>query len=331
MSFQPPSPSGQPGTPFPASTPLATAPRPGSPSTPPPIGPPPGFGQQSPFGTGGPVVLPGQGVPPFTPPGRSGGANALRLAMLMVPLIGMGIGAFVYFDAKGEAEELRDDALASIDEALDDAGDIAIGEPVVVATTAVAVPESVVSSVAPEPATGSGTQPGVIAAGEPVAVETTVAAPAAQPGALWTAEGSAALFAAYEAAVSGEPSRFLDMAVYGDYAFATAQDAAVPAHVDEYPFRDGVIGASSPVELFGNGDLEAALWSFADVDLTQLPRLVAEAPGLTSVEEPSVVYVRIERSVFHPGFPVTMKVYVDGPRGSAYVEYDAAGTLIQVV
>lgn len=92
-----------------------------------------------------------------------------------------------------------------------------------------------------------------------------------------------------------------------------------------------MVGAAAPVTLTGDGDLEANLFSLADIDVTQIPRMVAEAPGLTAVEEPQVTHIIIERSVFHEGFPVTFKVYVNGPRGGGYVEYDHAGTLIQVM
>ena len=49
----------------------------------------------------------------------------------------------------------------------------------------------------------------------------------------------------------------MNVTIYPDYAFATAQDPANPLHVDEYPYRDGFVGASSPVTLVGDGDLEA--------------------------------------------------------------------------
>jgi hypothetical protein len=143
--------------------------------------------------------------------------------------------------------------------------------------------------------------------------------------------GAPALMAQYDAAISGEPSRFLQVVMYPDYAFAQAQDANIPDHVDEYPWRDGVIGAASPVQLVGEGDLEANLWSATDVDWTFLARAVAEAPGLTTVEQGAVSHIIVERSVFTADFSVLVRVYVSGPRSSAYVEYTPAGVMTQVV
>jgi hypothetical protein len=143
--------------------------------------------------------------------------------------------------------------------------------------------------------------------------------------------GAPALMAAFDAAISGEPTRFLQVVLYPDYAFAQAQDAAAPDHVDEYPWRDGVVGASTPVQLVGEGDLEANLWSATDVDWTFIARAVAEAPALTAVEQGTVSHVIVERSVFTPDFALVVHVYVTGPRSSAFVEYTAAGALVQVV
>ena len=149
---------------------------------------------------------------------------------------------------------------------------------------------------------------------------------------LFDPAGATALIGTYEAAIGGAPTKLMNVTIYPDYAFATAQDPANPLHVDEYPYRDGFVGASSPVTLVGDGDLEANLFATTDVDWTFLSRAVAEAPSLMpTVEEGVVTHIIVERSVFTADFAVVVHVYVSGPRGGGYVEYTATGELVQVM
>jgi hypothetical protein len=274
-----------------------------------------------------------------TPPKR-GGATLFTILVFLVPLIGLGVGAFIYFSSKDDA----DDARREVQEAIDGITipDITLpdGPLTDVTLPTITIPEIVVPETSPgtdttvaqdTPTTVAETMPP-----ETVAPETTVAEtvpPVTVPPVtnLWTPEGLAQVIGGFESAISGDPSRFLTINIYDTYAFADAQDANIPDHVDNYPFRDGVVGESAPVQLVGDGELEPALFGVADFDATQIPRLVAEAPGATKIEEPVVVYVRIERSFFIEGSPVTIKIYINGPRGGGFVEYDAAGTLIKVV
>ncbi|MET0555857.1 MAG: hypothetical protein ABW221_22650 [Vicinamibacteria bacterium] len=108
------------------------------------------------------------------------------------------------------------------------------------------------------------------------------------------------------------------------------QDPAVPAHVDRYTFEDGVLGDAEPVAVGRNRKrLEAQLFPLADVDLRLLPRLLADAVEQARTEDGRVTHVRVERAERWGdtegwGRPV-MRVYVDGPRGGAYVEYGLDG------
>jgi len=260
------------------------------------------------------------------------------ILVFLVPLIGLGIGAFIYFSSKDDA----DDAIKNAQEQIDSISIPEISIPDL-SLPEITIPTITIPEIDPPTIPGADTTvPGVTptlpdtvppttAAPETTVAETVPPTTVPPVTNLWTPESSAQVLGAFESTISGDPSRFLTINIYDTYAFADAQDANVPEHVDEYPFRDGVVGASSPVQLIGDGDLNASLFSLADFDATQIPRLVADAPAQTKVEEPAVVYVRIERSAFIDGSPVTIKVYVNGPRGGGYVEYDAAGTLLQVV
>lgn len=248
---------------------------------------------------------------PFSPPPRKRSIGGiLFVAVLFIgPLIGIAIGAWAFL----KSSDAVDDAQASVDSLLEQAED---------ALDDVTVPDVTIPPISlPSGSTIPGVDPAT----------TLVVPPTPAPVNLFADGGAATVIGAFEAAISGEPSRFMQIILYPDYAFATAQDAAIPTHVDEYPWRNGVVGASSPVTLVGDGDLESNLFSATEVDWTFLARAVAEAPALTAVEEGVVSHIIVERSVFTADFSVVVRVYVSGPRGGGYVEYTPTGTMTQVV
>jgi hypothetical protein len=259
--------------------------------------------------------------PPPVKSGRSVAGTILVILLFAGPIAGLAIGAWAFLrarDSANTADEIVEDAQQTVDSLLQDAQE-QIDAIEVPAVPAVSLPTVTVPTI---------TAPGVAVGEQPPASAPTAVPTFVSP----FAEGGApALIAQYDAAISGEPTRFLQVILYPEYAFAQAQDADIPDHVDEYPWRDGAIGPSSPVQLVGDGDLDANLWSATEVDWTFLARAVAEAPGLTTVEQGTVSHIIVERSVFTADFAVVVRVYVTGPRSSGYVEYTAAGALIQVV
>lgn len=344
MSFAPPSPAGSPGGPDrPHGSPLDPPAHPGTGHPGPPRSTPiPGFESPLPGNTGAappprptefvsgaaaPAPMAYQAMTDSAPPpikqSRSWGSMIFVIILFAGPIIGIGVGAWAFLkgrDTADKADQAIDDANQTVDSLLqqvqDELDGISVpvvtlpGIPTIDSVPAVTLPTAPPQTVAPE------TAPPVTAA----------------PLVSNFADGGApGLMASYDAAISGEPSRMMQVVIYPDYAFATAQDANAPTHVDEYPWRDGVVGPSSPVTLTGSGDLESNLWNVTDVDWTFLARAVAEAPGLTTVEEGAVSHIIIERSVFTADFSVVVRVYVTGPRGGGYVEYTPTGVLIQVV
>ena len=261
--------------------------------------------------TSSPVDTPSDAPPPITKQGRSWAATIFVILLFAGPIAGLGIGAWAFLkgrDTADNADQAIDDAQQSVDSLLQQ------------------VQDDLDDSV----------QPGVVPTSVPVVLPTAppvTAPPVTAPPSvsLFVDGGAPAVIGTFEGAISGEPSRFMRVILYPDYAFATAQDANIPTHVDEYPWRDGVVGASSPVQLMGDGDLEANLWNATEVDWAFIARAVVEAPGLTTVEQGVVSHIIVERSVFTTDFAVVVRVYVTGPRGGGYVEYTPAGVLIQVV
>jgi len=143
-------------------------------------------------------------------------------------------------------------------------------------------------------------------------------------------EGSApgAVAAAFDAAIPGEPTMLLEMLLYPDYAFATAQNSILPDHFDEYGWRTGTVGAPSPEQ----NDAEAAnaVFSVSEVNWAGLSALVADAVNVTKVEQGAVTHVSVSRDTFSPDLAIVIRVYVTGPRSSAFIEADADGTVTQI-
>lgn len=306
MSFAPPSPSGPSGPSGPPrSTPIPGFEAPIAGGTPPPR-PTDFVNGTGPQQFGFPSPLDQQVPPPVTKAGRSFGAMVFVVILFAGPLVGLGVGAWAFMksrDTADKADQAIDEAQQTVDSLLQQAQDQLDG---------ISVPTLTVPGVTVPAETGP-----------PVA-------PSA-PVNLFAEGGAPTVVAAFDAAISGEPTRFMQVLLYPDYAFASAQDANIPDHVDEYPWRDGVVGPSSPVSLVGDGELEANLWNATDVDWTFIARAVAEAPALTTVEAGAVSHIIIDRSVFTPDFAIVVRVYVTGPRGGAYVEYTPAGQMIDVV
>jgi hypothetical protein len=127
----------------------------------------------------------------------------------------------------------------------------------------------------------------------------------------------------------GKDLRIRSLSVRADSADVEVQDPAVPENLDRYPFEDGALGTPEPVQAGRNQrKLKASLFSFAEVDLSVLPRLVADALPRAETPAARVAQVRIERSTSYEydtyGWP-RISVIVNGPRGGAVVEYDLQG------
>jgi hypothetical protein len=119
------------------------------------------------------------------------------------------------------------------------------------------------------------------------------------------------------------------LSLRAESADVEVQDPAVPENLDSYPFEDGALGTPEPVQAGRNQrKLKASLFPLAEVDLSILPRLVADARRRAETTDARVAQVRIERSTGYDsdtwGWP-RIHVMVDGPRGGAVVEYDLKG------
>lgn len=135
-------------------------------------------------------------------------------------------------------------------------------------------------------------------------------------------------------AVGGEAVRARDVLVYPEYAIVEAQDPAAPDHIDRYTWRGGEVGDAEPVHLTGpQEEVDLELFPLSAVSWADLHELVAEAEDRleaaepVAVEEPRAGYVSIGRSSSDDR-PLTLTVYVEGPRRSGYVEFSARGDVL---
>ena len=138
------------------------------------------------------------------------------------------------------------------------------------------------------------------------------------------------------AAAVGEGSiRFRDVVVYPTYAIVEAQDPEAPDHIDRYTWRDGDVGDPEPVHLSGpQEEIELELFPASAVRWSDLAGMAAEAEDRLEVaepiriEEPEASYVSVGRSSGDDR-PLTVSVYVNGPRRSGYVELSPEGEVLQ--
>ena len=128
----------------------------------------------------------------------------------------------------------------------------------------------------------------------------------------------------------GDDFRVLRLGIQADSADAEVQDPRVRANVDRYTFEDGAIGAPEPIQAGRNQKrLEARLFPFAEVDLSILPRLLADAARRAETPDARATSVTVERFEGYGeyeswGRPL-VRVAVQGPRGGAVVEYRLTG------
>jgi hypothetical protein len=137
------------------------------------------------------------------------------------------------------------------------------------------------------------------------------------------------------AAVGDGPIRYRDVIVYPTYAIVEAQDPEAPDHIDRYTWRDGDVGDPEPVHLSGpQEEVDLELFPASAVRWSDLAGMAAEAEDRLEaaepvpIEEPAASYVSVGRSSADDR-PLTVSVYVNGPRRSGYVELSPEGEVLQ--
>lgn len=129
----------------------------------------------------------------------------------------------------------------------------------------------------------------------------------------------------------GRPVMVKQLVLYPSYAIAEAQDPKNKQHLDRYVYRHGALGAPEPVRLSGvERDVNKLVFSLDQIAFDQLAGVIHSALTELPIEEGKVTHVILTRDVFTKGVPA-VRVYVNGPRDSGYVEYAANGKRGRVV
>lgn len=171
---------------------------------------------------------------------------------------------------------------------------------------------------------GVSTAPSVVVPVPPSA-PTTVAAPTD----LLISDQLPAVIAQIATARGAAPLRILSANLYGEYVIVQVQDPTNPANVDQYMWRNGAVGAPEPVTLTGDGDLESNLFSDTEVNWAVIPGLVAQALAQIPIEGATVTHINVERNLPFSA-DIQIRVFVDGTRGSGFLDADAQGNVINV-
>jgi hypothetical protein len=239
-----------------------------------------------------------------TPPSNRGRNTALAV-MALVALLGAGAVAYLV---------TRDSDESSVQPA----------NTITVAT----VPGAVAASTAPlETPTAPTIAPATVPPTVAVTVAPTTPPAIAEPN-LFTGTQAADVIAQIGVARGAAPLRILQAVIYPGYAFAQVQDPTILANVDEYQWR-GTLGSPAPVTLTGDGDLEANLFSDTEVNWAAIPALVEAALAQIPIEGAEVTHVFVERNLPFTD-TVQIRVFVNGTRGSGYLDADAQGNIIAV-
>jgi hypothetical protein len=138
---------------------------------------------------------------------------------------------------------------------------------------------------------------------------------------------AAAVVRSFDDSIAG-PTRFTQISLYSDYAIAVAQDSGRPAHLDQYPWRSGHVGTSSPRPAVDDAD--ALAFTIDQVDWSAISRLAGTAVAVTGVEQGPITHVIVDRSTFDASLPITIRIYVSGPRSSGFIEASATGDVTTV-
>ncbi len=146
---------------------------------------------------------------------------------------------------------------------------------------------------------------------------------------LWEVGAAAELGAYLEGQLPGTPTRFLEMNIYTDYAFATSQDPADPSVAVHAEWRrDEFTTARVPLDSSAS---QLPTFAASDVPWSTLPGLMEQAVKRLKVTDADVRYLQIDAGLYGTdGF--TMRFYVSSAKSlGGYVIANAKGVITRVV
>ncbi len=127
---------------------------------------------------------------------------------------------------------------------------------------------------------------------------------------LWVGDAPAAVATALDNGIAGQPTTFLEIALFPDYAIATAQNPALPDHFDRYTWRAAKVDAGTPMP----NDATAATMTFSidQMDWAALARVAADAVSISKVEQGEISHIIVARDIFGTTPDLVARIYVSG-------------------
>lgn len=146
---------------------------------------------------------------------------------------------------------------------------------------------------------------------------------------LWEVGAAAELGAYLEGQLPGAPTRFLEVNIYTDYAFATSQDPADPSVAVHAEWRrDEFTTARVPLDSSAS---QLPTFAASDVPWSTLPGLMEQAVKRLNVTDADVRYLQIDAGLYGTD-GLTMRFYVSSAKSlGGYVIADATGEITRVV
>jgi len=128
--------------------------------------------------------------------------------------------------------------------------------------------------------------------------------------------------------MAGEPTQFTEIALFPDYALATAQDPANPSQIIAGQWIDGQVNPAEVTSTGVPGDLSSELFTGGDVNWEAITLLVADAPAVLNLPDGFVSVIYVDRVGRGNPPPVVIDVYVEGSGGKGHVVASASGEIL---
>jgi hypothetical protein len=122
----------------------------------------------------------------------------------------------------------------------------------------------------------------------------------------------------------GPRIRALSLDARPDGVVVQVEDAKAPGEILEYEIRAGVLSPPARAELKGSGNLRENLFLLRSAALERVPDMVSDAVKHVDPMDGRVERVLLRRQLPHAS-DVRFRVYVQSPRLSGYVDFEADG------
>jgi hypothetical protein len=123
------------------------------------------------------------------------------------------------------------------------------------------------------------------------------------------------------------PGKLLRLEIRPKQLLLQAEDRSSPGTVVELRYRDGKVSAPEQATIVGKGQLADNLFELSEVKIDAVPELAQKAVHRLDPENGTVELVLVRRALPESD-EVRIRVYVNSPRQSGYVDADRTGQIL---